>query len=73
MNDEMNVIVQFPVFIQLYVQKQLILFQIETVLLPIVTLNEKANSYIKLQVVKPYIDLNEEIHISIVHEELKNC
>ena len=41
----MNLIVQFPVFIQQYIQKQLILCQIETMTVSIVDLNEKANSY----------------------------
>ena len=42
-NDETNLIIYFPIFIQQYSQKQHILYQIEKVPLPIVDLNEKAN------------------------------
>ena len=32
---DMNLIIQFPVFVQQYTQKPLILYQLETVLIPI--------------------------------------
>ena len=42
-NEERNVIVQFPIFIQLYIQ-QLLLYQIETVPAPTIDLNKKVQS-----------------------------
>ena len=49
-NGERNLIFQFPVFIQPYTQQQLILYQIETVPVPIIDLNKQAHSYTHLQV-----------------------
>ena len=43
---DMNLIIQFPVFIQPYTQKPLILYQLETVPIPI--LDTKAQSYMHL-------------------------
>ena len=42
---DMNLIIQFPVFIQPYTQKHLILYQLETVPVPILDKNTKAQSY----------------------------
>ena len=52
--------VQFPVFIQPYIQQPLILYQIETVPVLIIDQNTEAQSYTHLQVNKPYIALNSE-------------
>ena len=57
---DMNLVIQFPVFIQPYAQKALILYQLETVPVPILDKNTKAHSYTHLQVIKPYIALNSE-------------
>ena len=54
---DMNLIVQFPVFIQPYTQNSLILYQLETVPIPILDKNTKAQSYMHLQIRKPYITL----------------
>ena len=45
-----NLIIQFPVFVQPYTQQLLILYQLETVPLPIVDKNKQANSYTHLQI-----------------------
>ena len=42
-----NLIIQFPIFVQPYTQQPLILYQIETVPVPIVDKNTKANLYRK--------------------------
>ena len=42
---ERNLIIQFPVFIQPYMQQPLILYQIETVPVPIIDQNTQAQSY----------------------------
>ena len=41
---DMNLVIQFPVFIQPYIQKPLILYQLETVPVPILDKNTKAQS-----------------------------
>ena len=58
---DMNLVIQFPVFIQPYTQKPLILYQLKTV--PILDRNTKAQSYMHLQVRKPYITLNSETYL----------
>ena len=68
-----NLIVQFPVFVQPYTQKRLIMYQIETVPVPILDENEQVHSYTELKIEKPYIALNEEIYITLCTEELKMC
>ena len=59
-NVEINSIVQFPIFIQPYIQ--LILYQIEMEPVPIIDFNTKAQSYTHLQVDRPYIALNFETY-----------
>ena len=44
-----NLIVQCPVFVQPYTQKRLIMYQIETVPVPILDENEQAQSYTELK------------------------
>ena len=53
-NKDKNLIIKFPVFIQSYTQQPLILYQIETVPVPIIDQNMQAQSYTTLQVNKPY-------------------
>ena len=60
-----NLIIQFPVFVQPYTQQPLILYQLETVPVPIIDYNTQAQSYTHLQVNKPYMALNSETYISI--------
>ena len=69
----MNLIIQFPIFIQPYIQELLLLYQIETVPVPILDTNTEAHSYMHLQVYKPYIALNKETYISLTNEELRSC
>ena len=68
-----NLIVQFPVFVQPYTQKRLIMYQIKTVLVPILDENEQVHSYTELEIEKPYIALNEEMYIILHTQELKMC
>ena len=68
-----NLIIQFPIFKQPYTQQPLILYQLETVPAPILDQNERAHSYIHLQVEKPYIALNSEMYISLQRQELRTC
>ena len=57
-----KLIIQFPVFIQPYMQQPLVLYQLETVLVPIVDENSNAQSYTELKIKKPYIALNSETY-----------
>ena len=68
-----NLIIQFHVFVQPYNQKPLVLFQLETGLIPILDQNVKAHSYRHLQIKKPYIALNSETYISLQQQELRTC
>ena len=45
---DMNLVIQFPVFIQPYTQKPLILYQLETVPILILDKNTQAQSYMQL-------------------------
>ena len=60
-----NLIIQFPILMQPYTQQPLILYQLETVPVPIIDKNTKANSYTKLQIKKHYIALKSEMYINI--------
>ena len=64
-----NLIKQFPIFVQLYMQQPLILYQLETVPVPIVGKNPKVDSYTQLQIKKLYLALNTETFINIRHWE----
>ena len=70
---KMNLVVQFPVFIQSYIQEPLLLYQLETVPVPILDTNMEANSYTHLHVNKPYLALNRETYISLTTQELRSC
>ena len=72
-DNQRNLIVQFPVFVQPYTQKRLIMYQIETVPVPILDKNEQVHSYTELKIEKPYIALNEETYITLHAQELKMC
>ena len=68
-----NLSIQFPVFIQPYTQQPLILYQLETVPVPIIDQNTLADSYTQLQIKKPYTALNSETYISLLQQELRTC
>ena len=68
-DNQKNLLVQFPVFVQPYTQKRLIMYQIETVPVPILDKNEQVHSYTGLNIEKPYIALNEEMYITLHTQE----
>ena len=72
---DINLIVQCLVLLQQCTQQPLILYQIETVPVPIIDQKIQANSHTHthLQVKKPYIALNSENYISIRQQELRTC
>ena len=72
-DSQKNLIIQFPVFVQAYMQTKLTLYQIETVPVPILDANNKIQSYTQLKIEEPYIALNDETYISICSQELNTC
>ena len=72
-DNQRNLIVQFPVFVQPYTQKRLVMYQIETVPVPILDENEQVHSYTELKIEKPYIAFNKETYITLHSQELKMC
>ena len=49
------------------------MYQIETVLVPILDENKQGHSYTELKIEKPYITLKEEMYITLCSQELKMC
>ena len=72
-DNDRNLIIQFPVFVEPYTQARLTLYQIKTVPVPILDTNNKAQSYTLLRIDKPYIALNDETYISLQPQELNTC
>ena len=68
-----NLTIQFPIFIQPYTQQPLILYQLETLPVPVVNKNTKADTYTQLQNKKLYIALNTETYIIIRQQKLATC
>ena len=64
-DNQRNLIVQFPVFVQPYTQKRSIMYQIKTIPVPILDENKPAHSYTELKIEKPYTALNEETYIML--------
>ena len=62
-----NLIIQFPVFVQPYTQQPQILYQLETVHVPIIDQNTQVHSYTQFQIEKPYVT-----HMKF-RENLGNC
>ena len=72
-DQDKNLIIQFPMFFQPYTQTKLTLYQIETVPMQILDANDNAQSYTQLKVEKPYIAVNKETYISLCPQELNTC
>ena len=72
-NQDRNLTIQFPVFVQPYTQKPLTLYQVETIPVLILDMNERADLYTWIRIDKPYITLNPDTYISIQTEELRMC
>ena len=63
-DQDRNLIMQFPVFVQPYTQKPLTLYQVETIPVLILDKNKRADSYTWIRIDKPYIALNLDAYIS---------
>ena len=72
-DNENKLVVCFPIFVKDFSREAFTLYQIETVPVPIVDTNLKANSYSQALVNKPYIATNADYYIQLVVEELFMC
>ena len=72
-DEKIYLIVQFPVFVQSCTQRRLVIYQIETVPVPILDRNDQVQSYTQLKISKPYIALNTETYITLHSQELATC
>ena len=70
-DDWRNLIIQFPIFVHPQGQQHLILYQLETVPVPVVDKNEQAQSCTQLQTKKSYLALNSETYILLRIQELE--
>ena len=68
-----KLIIQFPVFVQPYMQTKLTSYQVETVPVPILDASNKIQYYTQLKIDKPCIALNDETYISICSQESNSC
>ena len=64
-DQDRNLIIQFPVFVQSCTQKPQTLYQVETIPVLILDMNKRADSYTWIRIDKPYIALNPDTYISI--------
>ena len=72
-DNDSNLIIQFPVIAQNDNQIPVVLYQRQIVPILILYWNTKADSYTEVQVNIPYNTINNEIYISLRHQELRNC
>ena len=68
-----SLIVTFPVFIKNYKQPPLSLHEVETVPVPIIDKNVKANSYSQVRIEKSYIAAGTDYYIQLRISELLMC
>ena len=68
-----NLTIQFPIFVQPYMQQPLILYQLKTAPVPIVDKSTKADSYSQLQIKKLCLALNTETYINIRQQQSATC
>ena len=73
-DSDMNLVIQFPVFIQPYMQKPLMLYQLETVPVSVLDLNMKAQSYPTFENQKALYSFKfRDIYFHLDQEELRSC
>ena len=68
-----SLIVTFPAFIKNYKQPPLSLYEVETVPVPIIDKNVKANSYSQVRIEKSYIAAGTDYYIQLRISELLMC
>ena len=68
-----SLIVTFPAFIKNYKQPPLSLYEVETVPVPIIDKNVKANSYSQVRIEKSYVAAGTDYYIQLRISELLMC
>ena len=69
----LSLIVTFPAFIKNYKQPPLSLYEVETVPVPIIDKNVKANSYSQVRIEKSYIAAGADYYVQLRISELLMC
>ena len=72
-NDGVELVVAFPVFVQDHTRESMTLYELETVKVPITDTNLAANSYTEVQTSKPYIAFNNDYYIQLHIPKLRMC
>ena len=72
-NDGVELVVAFPVFVQDHTRESMTLYELETVKISITDTNLAANSYTEVQTSKPYIAFNNDYYIQLRIPELCMC
>ena len=73
MDEDGRLVIAFPIFVKDYKKEAMTLYQIETVKVPILDKNDKAQSYSEMSISKPYIASNRAYYIQLVLPELVMC
>ncbi len=68
-----NLIITFPVFVKQYTTQPMILYEIETVPVPVIDKNPQDDSYSEVQIQKPYLATNQNYYIQMRIQELRMC
>ena len=68
-----SLIISFPVFVKDFRQPPLKLYEVDTVAVPIPDRNNKANSYTKVSINKPYLAAGDDYYIQLKMTELVMC
>ena len=66
-------IISFPVFVKDFRQPPLKLYEVDIVAVPIPDLNNKADSYMKVCINKPYLAAGDDYYIQLKMTELVMC
>ena len=68
-----SLIISFPVFVKDFRQPPLKLYEVDTVAVPIPDRNDKADSYTKVHIHKPYLAAGDDYYIQLKMTELVMC
>ena len=68
-----SLIISFPVFVKDFRQPPLKLYEVDTVAVPIPDRNNKADSYMKVCINKPYLAAGDDYYIQLKMTELVMC
>ena len=72
-DDNKDLVVTFPIFVKQYTTQPMVLYEIETVPVPIIDKNKEDDSYSEVQIHKPYLATNQNYYIQMRIQELRMC